>query len=255
MEDTGVTKLLQCFFFGVGAITTSAIITYIANTYGERIVTEVGWLACSIDVKVRKLIKGVLPQYMYVFPQPEATDVHVYNLGKIIDELSYIEALEYEPKTTYELVSYTVCGDDETAYTALHSDIKMLTDKVKGSPKKFLTAMMKKGNVNTEVRPRDGVNPYVVGNILFNPSYIRWTGIDVANDDEYEVHLIDSDIVQKIISWNTIKREVVKMTADGYEIENVEIKEISKTDNSENERSGWFGFWTSNTKTNLSKLI
>ena len=259
MEDTNMKQPMQLFFFGIGAVTAMKLITYTASTYGDRILTELGWLLCSIEVKTKKLLNRLRPFYESFFPQNERTEVCIYSLGNKVEELSYLAALEYEPKHNYELVSYTVCSDDGNAYTALYSDIKMLSDKVKLSPKKFLTAMMKKGNVDYEVRPPDGVNPHVIGNILFNPAYMRWTGINVTDNDDYEVLVIDSDVVQKNITWNAYKRQFIKMTADGYEIENIEnIENIEKndaTETTENERSGWFGFWTSQSKTDLTKLI
>lgn len=249
MEDTTSMNVVpQHFFFGVGVVTAAGLVAYVAGAYGERLVAELGWLLCGIEVKAQRFAEKLAPYYRSVFPQPEPAEVKVYSLGKVIAELSYLEALDYNPKSTYDLVSYVVRADNGTSYTSLHSDIKTLTDKVKASPKRFLTAMVNKDGTSTEVIVPNGSSPYVIGNALFSPPYLRWAGLDIEDEAEYTVHLIDSDVVQKTVTWNKDKREVVRMTADGYDIEEVEMEKKCENTGDNNSNGGWFGLWKTHTK-------
>jgi len=238
----------QHFFFGVGVVTAAGLVAYVAGTYGERIAGELGWLLCGMEVKAKKAAAKLLPYYRAIFPEPEPAEVKIYSLGSIVAEMTYLSALEFNPNTTHDLVSYTVRDDAGTCYTALHNDISALTDKVKASPKRFLSAMLQMDGTTTEVKVPDGTNPYVAGNVLFNPPYLRWAGLDICDDAEYTMHLIDSSVVQATTTWGPDKHEVVRMTVEGYEIEEtgVENKGESKEDN--NSGGGWFGLWKTHSK-------
>ena len=81
MEDTNMKQPMQLFFFGIGAVTAMKLITYTASTYGDRILTELGWLWCSIEVKTKKLLNRLRPLYESFFPQNERTEVDVVKLS------------------------------------------------------------------------------------------------------------------------------------------------------------------------------
>jgi hypothetical protein len=247
MQETSMNEdgVPQYIFFGIGVVTAAGVAAYIAGTYGEKMIAELGWLICGIEVKAKKVANKLLPLFRSIFPEPEPVEVKLYRSGKIVEQLSYLTALNYEPKAIYDLVSYTVQDDTGAAYIAFHSDIKMLTDKVKTSSKRFLTAMVNKGGTNIEVQLPEGVNPYVVGNTLFNPPYLRWAGLDIDDEAEYTVHLIDSDIVQKTIMWNSTNREVIRMTEDGYAIDKIKTETNSDSIESTDDGSiiSWFSLW------------
>jgi len=81
--------------------------------------------------------------------------------------------------------------------------------------------LLRRGDKEEEVPQLKYGSPYVVGNILFTPQYLRLTGINIGDDEDYEIELIDNNINRQLIKYGKNKREIIKINTDGYNIESI----------------------------------
>jgi hypothetical protein len=225
MDKTSMNPAINGFFYSIGAITAIGTVGYVINTYGLTIVSEIAWLGCKAEVKTNKLLKNyILPLYKSVFKSNnnnEPTDVCFYYKGKLINKMTISSAFGFEPDFLYDIITYTIRNYNGAAYVALHNNIEYLTGNINSSTPSFLSVLLRRGDKEEEVPSLKYGSPYVVGNILFTPQYLRLTGINIDDDEEYEIELIDNDINRQIIKYGKNKREIIKINNDGYNIESI----------------------------------
>lgn len=221
MDKTSMNPTINGFFYSIGAITAIGTVGYVMNTYGLTIVSEIAWLGCKAEVKTNKLLKNYILPLFKSNNNNEPTDVCFYYKGKLINKMTISSAFGFEPDFQYDIITYTLRNDNGTAYVALHNNIEYLTGNINSSTPSFLSVLLRRGDKEEEVPPLKCGSPYVVGNILFTPQYLRLTGINIDDDEEYEIELIDNDINRQIIKYGKNKREIIKINNDGYNIESI----------------------------------
>ena len=225
MDKTSMNPTINGVFYSIGAITAIGIVGYVTNTYGLTFVSEIAWIGCKAEVKTNKLLKNyILPLYKSLFESNnnnEPTDVCFYYKGKLINKMTISSAFGFEPDFLYDIITYTLRNDNGTAYVSLHNNIDQLTGNINSSNPSFLSVLLRRGDKEEEVPSLKYGSPYVVGNILFTPQYLRLTGIKIDDDEEYEIELIDNDINRQIITYGKTKREIIKINNDGYNIESI----------------------------------
>ena len=213
------------FFYSIGAITAIGVGGYLTKTYGNAVVSELAWIGCKAEVKTRRLFKNsILPLYKSVFKSNnnnEPTNVSFYYKGKLINKMRISDAIGLDPDFLYDIITYTLINDDGTSFVALYNNIEYLTGNINSSNQSFLSVLLRRGDKEEEVPPLKCGSPYVVGNILFSPQYLRLTGINIKDDEEYEIELIDNNINRKLIKYSKNKREIIKIRHDGYNIESI----------------------------------
>jgi hypothetical protein len=225
MDKPSMNPTINGFFYSIGTITAIGVCGYLTKTYGIAIVSELAWIGCKAEVKTRRLFKNsILPLYKSLFESNnnnEPTDVSFYYKGKLINKMRISDAIGLNPDFLYDIITYTLSNDDGTSFVALHNNIEYLTGNINSSNQSFLSVLLRRGDKEEEVPPLKYGSPYVVGNILFTPQYLRLTGINIKDDEEYEIELIDNNINRQIIKYGNNKREIIKINTDGYNIESI----------------------------------
>jgi len=178
------------------------------------------WNICKIESKTKKIYKKfLLPYYIQYFPESEKSDVHVYKNGEQIYELSYIDSIKLTTPENYDLVTYTIKNDRDENYVAFYNDISLLTNNLQLSNVRFINVTIKINNNIFDITHPNNSYPYVIGNILFDKSYIKWCGIKINDDDEYSLEIIDNNVNLLELKCNKEYYETIKLEKDTYVVE------------------------------------